>query len=285
MGIDPTMRATTDPNIRSIDFIADLGDGADTFTLDGSFPPDVCRVAVQGGAGNDTFNTRIGSATALTPTNVAASIDLHLDGGEGDDVFVNTLRLVNLNGRVNLDINGGAGNDRIINVFDHVTVNGGMTLNVNGGQGDDDLQLLATAPSSREAAGYDPALVIRSRVQVNLTGGSGNDHFVGDITPCIEPQGEFDLVFVGGRGADVFDIQLALEPKTSATTEQAGPMRLAVLGGSGDDQLRLAVANYGKSTSPLDIDLVGGPGRDTAEVSPGIDLGQWGRGRTTGISQ
>src|SRR5204862_474602 len=84
-----------------------VSDGNDTITAnlvdppepdrpaDNGIPPGI-RIAVVGEAGDDTFNTLIGSATTLTPPATAhGRIDMRLDGGPGNDTFLNTLRNIN----------------------------------------------------------------------------------------------------------------------------------------------------------------------------------------------
>ena len=125
-------------------------------------------------------------------------------------------------------------------------------------------------------------LYVNSQARFNVQGDSGNDLLIGLLVPCIMPVGSLDLIFSGGSGNDLFNLLIGLEPVSlappsdlSTAPTQDGPIRLAVLGGNGDDQLNLTVQNLGNSTSPFDVRLDGGPGRDTAMASPGIDTSGW----------
>lgn len=125
-------------------------------------------------------------------------------------------------------------------------------------------------------------------VHIRVEGGGGTDQFHGDITPCVlrqttagSPQGLIDIVFAGGSGNDLFDINLTMEQSVKGP-ELAGSIRLGVLGGQGDDSLTLQVNNLRESGDQLAVVFNGGPGRDTANASDGINTGGWNSGFETG---
>ena len=209
------------------------------------------------------------------------TIDLSLNGGDGNDVIRSTARNVNLNGRVTIDLQGGTGNDVVQQTLEMVRVNAGLDLNASGGAGDDYV-VLSTAQDSRSTSDVIPTFFVNSKVRLNLQGDQGNDRLIGLIQPCIMPAGSLDMIFGGAGGNDLFSILLGLEPGTvdpppehTTSGEQDGPIRLTVLGGDGDDRLYLSVRNLGHSMSPLDVRLDGGTGLNTAVVTPGIDVSDW----------
>ena len=289
---NPQPDPPADP-IRPSDLYVRLGAGNDRFSLnfaeatDSRFPPDPCRVSVMGEGGADSINALIGLLSNATPSvSVQGSLDMTLDGGEGNDVVTSTLRNVNLNGRTGIDLQGGNGNDNVRQVLDMVTVNAELGLNVGGGLGDDVLMLLNAAEPRTDAA-MPPTLFVNGHARLNVQGDAGNDRLLGLLQPCIMPAGSLDMVFSGGGGNDVITLLLGLEagaadPPPDGTTgelnppsDRGGPVSLTVLGGEGNDQLNLAVRNLDNPESPLTLRLEGGPGRDTAQVSIGIDAGGW----------
>jgi hypothetical protein len=279
-----------DPNLRSFDLMVRLGDGNDRFdgTLDvlsnsnNLFPPGPCRISVMGEGGADSINALIGLLSNPAMVEDFSTLELSLDGGDGNDFIKSVARNVNLNGRTLIGLQGGAGNDVVMQKFDNVTINGGLDLNASGGAGDDYV-ILSAAPEPRTTTGFAPTLYVNSQVRMNLQGDEGNDRLIGGIQPCIMPQvGSLDMVFSGGSGNDLFNLLIGLEPVTLNPPSDHnppgfmdGPITLTVIGGEGDDQLNLTVQNLGNSTSPLAIRLDGAPGNDTAVVTPGIDTKSW----------
>ena len=294
------LNAMLDHNSGGFNFTATLGLGNDHFDgniqfpadssvgTDPLFPPGPCRVSVMGDGGADTINALIGLLPIATPAgsngeligltpvgDAQLPIEVALNGGDGNDFVRNTFSNVNLNGRTTGDLQGGAGNDYVNQRFANATINAGLDLNANGGAGDDYVVVTAVS-ESRTDTSSTPMLNVNSQVRMNLQGDLGNDHLIGLVIPCIMPVGSLDLIFSGGSGNDLFNLLIGLEPieldtpsdPTGAPT-QDGPIRLAVLGGNGDDQLNLTVQNLGNSTSPFDVRLDGGAGRDTALASPG----------------
>jgi hypothetical protein len=162
-----------------------------------------------------------------------------------------------------------------------------LDLNVSGGMGDDVLMLLNAAEPRTDVA-MPPTLFVNGHARLNVQGDAGNDRLLGLLQPCIMPAGSLDMIFSGGGGNDVITLLLGLEagaadpPLNPGTTgelnppsEHDGPISLTVLGGEGNDQLNLTVRNLDHSASPLTLRLEGGPGRDTANVSAGIDASGW----------
>ena len=303
-----TLRTAIDPNIQSgelipavhgVDFSANLGAGNDTFNADLAYPPDPCRIAVDGGAGDDALNVRLGGDTQ---TVVSGDIDVMLNGGQGNDVVAVAMNHLTTLGSVDLDLNGGAGDDRLVSAFDKLFVKGSLNANVNGGQGNDDLSLIARSqPRTVIIDGgsegtplsppVNPALITTGQVHLRLEGGGGSDQFHGDITPCVlpqttagSPQGLIDMVFVGGSGNDLFDINVTMENSVKGP-ELAGSVRVAVLGGQGDDSLTLHVNNLRESGDQLATLLVGGRGHNTADVTAGINTSGWRSGLSSNHNQ
>jgi hypothetical protein len=283
-GVDPNARPTgvISPDLRSTMLYANLGDGNDTFSGDLQFPLDPCRLVVMGGGGADSINALIGLLSNATPAGDAnGSIDLSLNGGDGNDNIQSAARNVILNGRVTIDLQGGAGSDIVQQSLETVRVNAGLDLVASGGIGDDSVVLSGVA-ASQTAAAFTPTLIANSRVSFNFRGDLGNDRLTGLLQPCITPAGTLDMIFEGGAGNDLFNLMLDLEPgelnppsESDPASVQNGPVRLSVLGGDGDDRLYLFVQNLGKSESLFLARLDGGAGLDSGVVSPGLDANGW----------
>ncbi len=285
--IDPNIRSIIDPNFRGVDFTADLGAGDDTFKGEivahtppsehappSDHTPPSDRIAVVGGAGDDEFHFLISSGeAALVPAVLVESVDVRFDGGAGSDRFESVMRNVVLQGSVRVEAQGQAGNDAVMSMFDRVSVKGGLDMILGGGEGDDLLSLLALS-QTRSEAGFVPALVTTSRARILLDGGNGNDQFIGDITPCVLPQGTLDMVFASGRGNDDIRVKLTMEP-TIKSPSLDGSVRMSILGGEGNDSLNLLVNNLRESGNALSLRLYGGPGEDNSIVSAGIDASGW----------
>lgn len=289
---NPQPDPPADP-IRPLDVYVRLGAGNDRFSLnfagatDSRYPTDPCRISVMGEGGTDSINALIGLLSNATPAgSVQGALNMTLDGGEGNDVVTSTLRNVNLNGRTGINLQGGSGNDNVRQVLDMVTVNSELGLNIGGGMGDDVLMLLNAAEPRTDVA-MPPTLFVNGHARFNVQGDAGNDRLLGLLQPCIMPTGSLDMIFSGGGGNDVITLLLGLEageadPPPDGTpgelnppSEHDGPVSLTVLGGEGNDQLNLTVRNLDNSESPLTLRLEGGPGRDTAMVSAGIDASGW----------
>lgn len=279
--------------LRSFDFYVQLGAGNDRFTGNMVWPQGLrgasgaSRVTVIGDAGNDSINALIGLLSNAMPAgDVSSALDLSLNGGDGNDSVISTLRNVNLNGRTSIDLQGGNGNDVVRQALNMVTVNGGMSLNFRGGEGDDTVAVTTGTETRPDAP---PSLFVNSPVTVNVEGGLGNDRLLGLLQPCIKPEASLDVVFSGGSGNDVISILMGLEAgllnppsdrpaspgELNPPSEHDGPIHLAVIGGEGDDQLYLSVRNLGHSKSMFDIRLDGAPGKDTVVATPGIDTSGW----------
>jgi hypothetical protein len=283
-GVDPNARPTgvINPDLRSTMLYANLGDGSDTFSGYLQLPPDPGRLIVMGGGGADSINALIGLLSKATPAGDAnGSIDLSLNGGDGNDNIQSAARNVILNGRVTIDLQGGAGSDIVQQSLETVRVNAGLDLVASGGIGDDSVVLSGVA-ASQTAAAFTPTLIANSRVSFNFRGDLGNDRLTGLLQPCITPAGTLDMIFEGGAGNDLFNLMLDLEPgelnppsESDPASVQNGPVRLSVLGGDGDDRLYLFVQNLGKSESLFLARLDGGAGLDSGVVSPGLDANGW----------
>ena len=285
--------------IRNIEVNA--GAGNDTITADIAFPPDPCRIAINAGAGDDVVNVVLGGATQTT---VPGDIDVMLDGGQGNDVVTAAMNHLTTLGSVDLNLRGGAGDDRLVSAFDKLFVKGSLNANVNGGQGNDDLSLIVRSQPTTVINGggggsegtplsppINPALITTGQIHIRLEGGGGTDQFHGDITPCVLPQttaglpqGLIDMVFVGGSGNDLFDINVMMEASAKGP-ELAGSIRVAVLGGQGDDSLTLHVNNLRESGDQLATLLVGGRGHNTADVTAGINTSGWRSALATNHNQ
>lgn len=282
--IGPSDRPETagDGSVRDVMLYASLGDGNDSFNGDLAFPPDPCKLIVTGGGGVDSINALIGLLSNATPAAVAqGTIDVSLDGGDGNDVVRNAMGNVTLNGHALINLQGGLGNDVVQQTLDMVTVNAGLDLFAYGGAGDDYV-VLSNSLASRATADVTPTLFANSRVGLYLLGDAGNDRVIGLIQPCIMPAGSVSLIFSGGSGNDVISILLGLEAGTlnppsdrDPANEHDGPLFLAAIGDDGDDLLNLSVRNLDRSMSPLTVVLRGGLGQDTAVITPGIDASGW----------
>jgi hypothetical protein len=277
---DDAVTINTGLDAVGINFTCDLGAGDDTFTSDivshklGEHNPPADRIAVMGGAGNDAFHSLIRSDdSALLPAVLVESIDLRFEGGAGNDTFESLMRNVVFQGSVRVEAQGQAGNDAVMAMFDRVTVKAGLDMLLGGGEGEDLLSLLALSPTRSEGA-FAPSLLSSSRTRIFLEGGDGNDRIVSEIVPCVLPQGTIDLNFTGGRGNDSFDVTLTMEPTAKAPSFD-GSVRMTILGGEGNDALKLKVNNLRESGQGLKLRLEGGAGDDTAVVSPGIDPSGW----------
>lgn len=280
-----TLQGSVDNDSGGLNFSAELGEGRDRFTgnllfpsgvptpEEGAYPPDPCNIAVTGGGGADTINTLIGLlSNALPAQDVPVALSLSLDGGDGNDVVKSSLSNLILHGATTIDLQGGTGNDAVTQVLNAVAANAGLNLTANGGRGDDTVGLTAGATTSTAT----PSLFVNSLTRLTLEGGLGNDRLNGLIVPCVMPEASLDVIFSGGDGNDLFNILLALEADSpDSTGPSEGPVGLTLLGGDGNDQLRLSIKNLGQSKSRLDLQHAGGSGDDKAVVPPGIDASGW----------
>ncbi len=276
-----TLQGSVDNGSGGLNFSAELGEGNDRFTgnlqwpsgvptpEEAAYPPDPCYLAVTAGGGADTINTLIGLlSNALPAQDVPVPLSLSLDGGDGNDVVKSSLSNLILHGPTTIDLQGGTGNDAVTQVLNAVAANAGLNLTADGGRGDDTVGITAGAAT--------PSLFVNSSVRLTLEGGLGNDRLHGLLVPCIMPEASLDVIFSGGSGNDLFDILLALEADSpDSTGPSEGPVGLTLLGGDGNDQLRLSIQNLGQSKSMLDLQHAGGSGDDTAVVTPSIDTSGW----------
>ena len=87
-------------------------------------------------------------------------------------------------GSIGLSFDGGAGNDTIAETFRKVTTVGFVNVDIQGGTGND--TVMAIFDKVNVNAGLD----------LNISGGVGDDLL---------------LIFAGGQGDDIFEVQLTME--------------------------------------------------------------------------
>ena len=200
------------------------GAGADTITYPGVAT--ALTIDLAGGAGTDTL-TGIRNAT----------------GGTGSDLFVSNA----VGGRL-LDGGGGAGVDRVT----YAGTATALTINLAGGAGTD------TLTGFRDATGGTGSDVFVSNAVggrlINGGGGAGIDGvtYAGVATPLT-------INLRGAAGTDTLTLI------TNATGGNAADVIISdtasgrsIDGGGGDDTV-----SYAGLTTPVTIDLTGGPGTDT----------------------
>ena len=202
------------------------------------------------GSGNDSFSADLEAGTQ--------SILMGIDAGIGNDVV--TMRTV-------VDPN-----DRPESVVDPNVYN--MKLYANLGNGDDTFQgnLLFTS---------DPCHLV-------VMGGGGADNInaliglLSKATPEGDASGALDMLFDGGSGNDQFNLKLDLASgdlnppsENDPASLLVQPVRLAVLGGDGNDQLSLSVRNLAQLDSLFETRLDGGAGLDTSVLMPDLDASGW----------
>ena len=220
----------------SVDVDANLGDGANTFTLD-----------LKSVGFGDHADVSANIAGGLDADTVYAN--LHDDVGDGTK-------------RSTLAINAelGAGNDKFTANLDY----GGQTFRVDdhsvaaihalGGAGDDTLAVngIGTAGTIR----IDPFGLL----DIALKGGAGNDKFGINLdkTDSLELIGGIKVRIDGGAGNDTMSVLLA---NNSTTT---GNYDVVVTGGAGNDNVGFSLDNNGGTpTFSPKIILDGGLGLDT----------------------
>lgn len=201
----------------SVDLGADLGQGINTLTLDlqkvGFGDRGTVNADVTGGASTDnvTLNLHddVGDGTK------ASLMTFKADLGAGNDSFA-----------ANIDY---AGN--VFRVDDHSVA----SIAVKGGAGTDNLSVKGVG-----AAGtirLDPD----SRFVIDLQGGAGNDTITADLgkTDALELIGELRLRIDGGLGKD------AIAAMVANNANSTGNYDIVVLGGQGADQATFQVTSSG----------------------------------------
>lgn len=259
----------TDPDFS---FVAGLGAGDDLFTL--LVPPEApdqpppapdflpgLSVDVQGGAGNDTFVTFIGTSidpeSLPCPSCIDATLMFDYEGDNGNDQFFTEVSNVALDGPLSMNTYGGKGNDLLQTTFADVDVNGSLSLLNDVGNGDDQIGFGA---AWRVGAG--------ASTSVNLLGGQGSDQMGISAVNHIAAGGSSMYNLDGGDGDD----SLAFSYVNAVV---GGTFDLGMFGSNGNDSLiaRLlpAVQAGGRVTARLD----GGLGNDTltASLLPAVQRG------------
>lgn len=262
---------------------AALGDGNDTFLVDGNIGP--VAATIDGGNGVDFLTGGFGNDT--------------ITGGAGDD------RLVGGNG--NDQVDGGAGNDVVSGSFGADTLLGGDGGDLLAGGADNDLLDGGFGPDRMAGEGGTDTVTYASRTRPvfadiadsrterrddgeanegdfvelsveNLIGGSGNDTLVGALNgfPTTPVGFSRNNVLIGGGGNDTLlglDGDDRLEGGAGDDTVRGGAGNDILVGQAGLDKLFGEDGNdtlYARS-SPLDADTVdGGLGIDRAQKD-GLD--------------
>jgi hypothetical protein len=232
------------------------------------------RFSASTGGGNDTVQV-------VTSSFLGVSVDLDLGAGDdAADILVQKVR------ESDLSVRGGSGDDRInlrLETDTDPTADGSVRFLVDAGKGNDqvDLRLAALVDVVADldlGAGHDRAALLYDRVgttdpagkvrelRANLRGGSGNDILQADISAHLA-----DLVFMnfdGGTGNDVIGVSFR---DSAPSSLPAQPLHIHVLGGDGNDDLRLS-AITSRSGALMDLLLDGGKGSDRGASTPNVKL-------------
>ena len=273
----------------------DGGDGDDTLSvradLDGNrvagpaqgpvSPVLRFEAALRGGVGIDRITSRMG--VQPTPFMPSLEIDLTADGGADRDIIsAEALVLPGAaegfnpqpeppSARFDMTIAGGIGDDDIsarmgvqptpfLPVVD-------LNLDVDGGAGDDALSAISfVGPGTAEGFNPQPEPPA-ARFDVALRGGSGVDRITSRMgvqpTPFLPVVVGCSLVMDGGAGNDVLDAWFDAD----AAGQKVAGLRVALLGGDGDDSLRLGWTE-GAFDALAFAD--GGAGVDVGVFGPGV---------------
>jgi len=230
-----------------------ISDGA---TINGSGQNDVFSLAddvdgdftaaLNGGAGDDTFNL-------TRPDGSALLISGSLNGGAGNDYF-------QVSGE-RTDLRGGGGNDTVFgDLF------GGS---VYGGGGDDHLRISAgpSDPAFVYGGAGDDTLDGRGSDNIVLEGGAGNDLIVTD--GAAEGGAGYNIIARGGAGDDTLSHSLQIFPPPGFFNDV--PARLT--GGAGADtfSINLTIGEESFEASPDDPEVFTTPAGLLEDFERGID--------------
>ncbi len=262
------------------DVVVDLRDGNDrfTYTLNGGKLTRAKEVRVGLGAGNDialfdlagdvvVHQARSASRPAApTPASLRADVRIDVTGGAGDDAVDALFGHLTAQADVGFRADLGSGDDRgNVSLFGDVGARSRMALDLGGSLGDDVLSVSAVGADVAEGAALDVA----------QRGGDGRD--VLELDHAGRLAGVLSAWAHGGAGNDV------VSAGVTTTWDSAGRVSLRGFGGAGDDSLRL---RHTPTPPPPNVRFVapwvsrvrfdgladGGPGRDTASVSPQVKV-------------
>lgn len=249
--------------------VADLGGGKDSLDFRRDPPPDPWEpfsLLFVAGSGDDVANLdwAPGGQDSIW-------IDMGL-GNDTLDVEVDFPPTPNLPGptEMTMSLFGGSGRDRLNSRMNiqptpfHKMIN--CHLIMDGGAGDDILAV-NTEIGPGPLVGANPPLELPVfSFDLDLRGSDGNDRIVSRMG--IEPtpfhkMAACDLTIDGGTGDDVLDAQFS----TGTRNQKVADLRVALLGGDGNDALRLSFTPGGFAASAF---ADGGMGFDTGRFSPGV---------------
>jgi hypothetical protein len=215
----------------------DLGGGNDLFTAAVTAHAGPCRIAADGGAGNDMLSVN------FVP---------EVQAGEVPAV------------QYQADLGGGAGNDYItINANYVPEVQSGhvpevqFLLNATGGAGDD-MMMVATTYVPAVQTGFVPEV----QFHLNLGGGAGNDTMVMNTYSGV-PQ-MWDGTMDGGDGNDSLTANTNFAP--ADPTDHSEPQFNLDLQGAGGRDI-LSYSKHGSTPKHSRATLAGGAGNDIIAVS------------------
>ncbi len=294
--IDPNVRSVVDPNVRTAALYANLGAGNDVFNGDFVFPPDPCRVMVNGGDGADVVSVHAGGGVSHGSGGGGGAgfgLDLYADLGNGNDLFRGDVQFppdpcrfvinagagddaVTMNamldhnaGGFNFTTNLGLGNDRFdgniyaaLNAYvppDPYFPPGPCRVSVMGDGGADSINALIGLLTNATPAGHS-----QLPIELMLNGGDGND-FVQSVARNVNLNFRTNIDLQGGLGNDV-----VMQKFDNVTIN--GGLNLNADGGAGDDYVILSAATDSRSTtsfvpsffvnSQVRINVQGGLGND-----------------------
>jgi hypothetical protein len=208
----------------------------------------VFAFVADGGAGDDQITFDYYDAL------VEGVAHVHLRGGAGADVISNEVEDMNIAGELAVFADGGTGDDVFHEVVIPCILKGRIELAFDGGAGDDQFML-----DVRRGEGD----VVDGEFMLSAVGGAGNDVMQSFIDPRFLPTGRGTLVFDGEAGNDRISVEVMQDE------DDTGALDIRVLGGLGDDDLRLALFGV-EHLSFLAALVDGGRGHDVAHVTQNV---------------
>jgi hypothetical protein len=226
-------------NGSSVDVDAQLGDGANAFTLDlqavGFGDHADVNVSIGGGIDADAVTVNlhddVGAGAAGGPSTLAVNADL----GAGNDAFTANLDYAGSVFRVDdyslasIQVRGGAGDDKLVaqGVGASGTIKvdpfGLLDVGLSGGAGNDTVNV---------NFGKTDGLWLEGGIKVRANGGAGNDKMNVLLANNATTTGNYDVVVNAGAGNDVVAFALA----DNGGTPTFSP-KLVIDGGLGYDKL------------------------------------------------
>jgi len=180
--------------------------------------------------------------------------NLQFDLGEGQDQLDFSLGEGEMGGSLFIVASGGGGNDRLgFGGVDPCFMPDSQTrIALSGDGGDDQIDVLLDDPE------------IEGLFDLAVRGGAGNDVLNSFIVPCLRPEGWANLLFDGEAGNDRVMALLAAEDD-----DDTGALDVRVLGGGGDDDLTLSIADFDELSFYSAL-VDGGRGIDIARITENV---------------